>query len=140
MRAAAAAVSHDNFARWKRTRQASAVIRSAARVRRGPERRNNIPLNTSVIPDLVFIYNSFIRFHTLSTGIGPEEHLKSINVPVIRHSPGVGENLMDHIAVGGLLFLIDYPVSLVMNRVVNIPTALRYKPINRFKARRVTVL
>jgi len=44
---------------------------------------------------------------------------------VIHHSPGVGENLMDHVAVGGLVFPIDFPVSLVMNRVVNIPAALR---------------
>ncbi|XP_022161379.1 glucose dehydrogenase [FAD, quinone] [Myzus persicae] len=60
------------------------------------------------------------------SGVGPEEHLRSINIPVIHHSPGVGENLMDHVAVGGLVFPIDYPVSLVMNRVVNIPAALRY--------------
>lgn len=33
---------------------------------------------------------------------------------------------MDHVAVGGLVFLIDFPISLVMNRVVNIPAALRY--------------
>lgn len=33
---------------------------------------------------------------------------------------------MDHIAVGGLVFLIDHPISLVINRVVNLPSALRY--------------
>lgn len=33
---------------------------------------------------------------------------------------------MDHIAIGGIVFLIDYPVSLVMNRMVNLNTALRY--------------
>lgn len=33
---------------------------------------------------------------------------------------------MDHIAVGGIVFLIDYPISLVINRIVNIPSALRY--------------
>lgn len=58
-------------------------------------------------------------------GVGPAEHLKSVHVPVIHHSPGVGQNLMDHVAVGGLVFPIDYPVSLVMNRVVNVPAALR---------------
>ncbi|XP_050520136.1 glucose dehydrogenase [FAD, quinone] [Daktulosphaira vitifoliae] len=60
------------------------------------------------------------------SGIGPEDHLRSLDIPVIHHSPGVGENLMDHPAVGGIVFKIDYPVSLVMNRVVNIPAALRY--------------
>lgn len=33
---------------------------------------------------------------------------------------------MDHIAVGGIVFLIDYPVSLVISRVVNIPSVTRY--------------
>lgn len=45
---------------------------------------------------------------------------------MIHDSPGVGQNLMDHIAVGGIVFLIDYPVSLVISRVVNLPAALRY--------------
>lgn len=40
--------------------------------------------------------------------------------------PGVGGNVQDHIAVGGIVFLLDYPVSLVMNRVVNLNSALRY--------------
>lgn len=59
-------------------------------------------------------------------GIGPAEHLQSVGVPVIHNSAGVGQNLMDHIAVGGLLFLVDYPVSLVLQRVMNINSALRY--------------
>lgn len=41
-------------------------------------------------------------------------------------SPGVGQNVQDHIAVGGLAFLIDYPISIVMNRLVNVNSALRY--------------
>lgn len=62
----------------------------------------------------------------LLSGIGPEEHLKEVGIDVIHNSPGVGKNLQDHIAVGGLVFRIDYPVSLVMNRLVNINSALRY--------------
>lgn len=45
---------------------------------------------------------------------------------MLYNSPGVGQNLMDHIAVGGLVFLIDYPISLVLSRVVNIPSVTRY--------------
>ncbi|OAD62859.1 Glucose dehydrogenase [acceptor] [Eufriesea mexicana] len=60
------------------------------------------------------------------SGIGPKEHLKEVGIPVIHDSPGVGQNLQDHIAVGGLAFLIDYPISTVMNRLVNINSALRY--------------
>ncbi|XP_037292675.1 glucose dehydrogenase [FAD, quinone] [Manduca sexta] len=62
----------------------------------------------------------------LLSGVGPAEHLKEVEIDVIHDSPGVGRNLQDHIAVGGIIFQIDYPVSLVMNRLVNINSALRY--------------
>ncbi|KAM3963791.1 glucose dehydrogenase [FAD, quinone]-like [Aphomia sociella] len=62
----------------------------------------------------------------LLSGIGPENHLREVGIEVIHDSPGVGKNLQDHIAVGGIAFRIDYPISLVMNRLVNINTALRY--------------
>ncbi|CAH0548918.1 unnamed protein product [Brassicogethes aeneus] len=60
------------------------------------------------------------------SGVGPAEHLQEKGVQVIHDSPGVGENLQDHIAVGGVTFLIDHPISLVINRLVNLNTALRY--------------
>lgn len=60
------------------------------------------------------------------SGIGPAEHLQEKGINVIHDSPGVGENLQDHIAVGGVTFLIDHPISLVINRLVNLNTALRY--------------
>lgn len=60
------------------------------------------------------------------SGIGPKEHLEEVGIDVVQDSPGVGRNLQDHIAIGGLVFRVDYPVSLVMNRLVNINSALRY--------------
>ncbi|CAF4884428.1 unnamed protein product [Pieris macdunnoughi] len=60
------------------------------------------------------------------SGVGPAEHLKEVGIDVIYDSPGVGRNLQDHIAVGGIVFQVDYPISLVMNRLVNINSALRY--------------
>ncbi|KAG8222613.1 hypothetical protein J437_LFUL002606 [Ladona fulva] len=60
------------------------------------------------------------------SGIGPAEHLREKGIEVIQDHPGVGENLQDHIATGGIAFLVDQPISLVMNRVVNLNTALRY--------------
>lgn len=60
------------------------------------------------------------------SGIGPREHLEEKGIKVIHDSPGVGQNLQDHIAVGGVTFLVDHPVSLVINRLVNLNTALRY--------------
>ncbi|MBW3634802.1 MAG: GMC family oxidoreductase N-terminal domain-containing protein, partial [Chloroflexi bacterium] len=32
----------------------------------------------------------------LRSGIGPAEHLRDIGIPVTKHLPGVGENLLDH--------------------------------------------
>lgn len=45
------------------------------------------------------------------SGIGPKKHLVKNNITVIQNAR-VGYNLMDHIAVGGLTFLIDYPYSI----------------------------
>ncbi|SPP78675.1 glucose dehydrogenase [FAD, quinone] [Drosophila guanche] len=60
------------------------------------------------------------------SGIGHGEELNRFGIPLVQHLPGVGQNLQDHIAVGGIAFLIDYPISIVMKRMVNINTALRY--------------
>lgn len=60
------------------------------------------------------------------SGIGPGDELQRVGLPVVHHLPGVGQNLQDHIAVGGIAFLIDYPISVVMSRMVNVNTALRY--------------
>lgn len=60
------------------------------------------------------------------SGVGPGAHLQDLGIPVIQDSPGVGQNLQDHIAVGGLTFLIDYEISTVMHRLVNVNSALRY--------------
>ncbi|XP_046744791.1 glucose dehydrogenase [FAD, quinone]-like [Diprion similis] len=45
------------------------------------------------------------------SGIGPKEHLEEVGVKVIHDSPGVGQNLQDHITIGGLTFLIDPPYN-----------------------------
>lgn len=60
------------------------------------------------------------------SGIGPREHLEQVGIKVLHDSPGVGRNLQDHIAVGGIVFRIDHPVAFVMNRLVNINSAVRY--------------
>ncbi|GJQ78192.1 hypothetical protein Trydic_g2522 [Trypoxylus dichotomus] len=60
------------------------------------------------------------------SGIGPREHLQKFGIDVLVDAPGVGKNLQDHIAVGGVTFLIDHPISLIFNRLVNLNTALRY--------------
>lgn len=41
------------------------------------------------------------------SGIGPKEHLEHVGVRVVHDSPGVGQNLQDHVSVGGLTYLYD---------------------------------
>lgn len=60
------------------------------------------------------------------SGMGPASHLSSLGIDVLVDLPGVGQNIQDHIAVGGLVFLIDKPISVVINRLVNINSAIRY--------------
>lgn len=43
------------------------------------------------------------------SGIGPKEHLEEVGIQVIYDSPGVGQNLQEHVAMGGLTFLVDLP-------------------------------
>ena len=43
------------------------------------------------------------------SGIGPRQHLREVGVPVVHDLPGVGQNLQDHVAMGGLTYLIDPP-------------------------------
>lgn len=52
------------------------------------------------------------------SGIGPKKHLTSLDIPVISNLK-VGFNLMDHIAVGGLTFIIDKPYSLRTEKLIN---------------------
>ncbi|XP_063988368.1 glucose dehydrogenase [FAD, quinone]-like [Diachasmimorpha longicaudata] len=43
------------------------------------------------------------------SGVGPREHLEDVGIRVIKDSAGVGRNLQDHIAIGGMTYLIDPP-------------------------------
>ncbi len=59
------------------------------------------------------------------SGIGPAEHLNSLSIPVVADLP-VGDNLQDHISLGGMVFQIDKPYSIVSNETVNLPSILKY--------------
>lgn len=52
------------------------------------------------------------------SGIGPKKHLTSLGIPVLSNLR-VGFNLMDHIAVGGLTFIINKPYSLRTQNLIN---------------------
>ncbi|XP_031838201.1 glucose dehydrogenase [FAD, quinone]-like [Nomia melanderi] len=43
------------------------------------------------------------------SGIGPKKHLEELDIPVVHNAPGVGQNLQDHVSIGGLFYLIDPP-------------------------------
>ncbi|KAF0766819.1 glucose dehydrogenase, partial [Aphis craccivora] len=54
------------------------------------------------------------------SGIGPKEHMKDIKIPLIKNLP-VGENLMDHVALGSLSVLINDTISLNTQRLLRDP-------------------
>lgn len=51
------------------------------------------------------------------SGIGPRKHLVEKNIPVVQDLP-VGENLMDHVFVGGLSFITNDTVTFSYERML----------------------
>lgn len=52
------------------------------------------------------------------SGVGPSEHLKSLGIPVVYDSPGVGLNLQDHVSTCANNFLMEAPISITLPRVL----------------------
>lgn len=59
------------------------------------------------------------------SGIGPKRELEKHGIPVLKDLP-VGENLQDHVGMGGLTFRVDKPVSIVQDRFQAFPMTMRY--------------
>ncbi|XP_074593795.1 glucose dehydrogenase [FAD, quinone]-like [Brevipalpus obovatus] len=59
------------------------------------------------------------------SGIGPRDHLDSLNIKVIADLP-VGDNLQDHIYPGGVHFTVNSPNSIIQRRVINLSNIIRY--------------
>ncbi|KAH8409080.1 hypothetical protein KR009_006554 [Drosophila setifemur] len=59
------------------------------------------------------------------SGVGPRKELAKHRIPLIKEL-SVGENLQDHIGLGGLTFLVNQPVSIVENRFHTMSTVLQY--------------
>lgn len=49
------------------------------------------------------------------SGIGPQEHLDDLGIPVLKNLP-VGENMQDHVGMGGMTWLVDKPIAIVQDR------------------------
>ncbi|XP_058809133.1 glucose dehydrogenase [FAD, quinone]-like [Phymastichus coffea] len=82
--------------------------------------------------EVILSTGAFASPHLLMlSGIGPAEHLKSFNIPVMANLP-VGENLMDHIAYGGLFFEVNQTLGIVVSEFLN----LRNPSINDYLTRR----
>lgn len=52
------------------------------------------------------------------SGIGPAQHLRSLGIDILVDSP-VGENLIDHVAYGGLTFFVNESVGIVVPQYFN---------------------
>ncbi|CAH2009405.1 unnamed protein product [Acanthoscelides obtectus] len=59
------------------------------------------------------------------SGVGPREELDKHGIPVLADLK-VGENLQDHVAMGGLTFRINKPVSIVQDRFQAFPMTMQY--------------
>ncbi|KAH8411365.1 hypothetical protein KR215_002837 [Drosophila sulfurigaster] len=59
------------------------------------------------------------------SGIGLADHLGEHNIPVISDLP-VGNNMQDHVGLGGLTFVIDAPLTVTRSRFQTIPVAMEY--------------
>nr|NVI72449.1 putative glucose dehydrogenase [Cucujiformia] len=59
------------------------------------------------------------------SGIGPRSELEKFKIPIFKNLQ-VGENLQDHVGMGGLTFLIDRPVSIVQDRFQAFPMTMQY--------------
>ncbi|CAG7816615.1 unnamed protein product [Allacma fusca] len=59
------------------------------------------------------------------SGIGPAQHLQEMGIPVVKDAP-TGQNLQDHIGFGGLVFLVDQPISMMQSRYENLASVMQY--------------
>ena len=53
------------------------------------------------------------------SGIGHKDHLEEVGLNVIKDAP-VGDNLMDHIAYGALVFLVDKPFAILPGEMMDL--------------------
>uniref|UniRef100_UPI00147810A4 glucose dehydrogenase [FAD, quinone] isoform X2 n=1 Tax=Osmia lignaria TaxID=473952 RepID=UPI00147810A4 len=59
------------------------------------------------------------------SGVGPSEHLEEFNIPVISDLR-VGDNLQDHVGLGGFTFIVNEPISLKKDRFQTMPVMMEY--------------
>lgn len=61
----------------------------------------------------------------MHSGIGPQDQLKTMGIPVIHHSPKIGRNLYDHLNVP-LFVTFNETVSITRNRILSLKEIWSY--------------
>lgn len=88
--------------------------------------KNNIKANVFARREVIL---SAGTLHTpqilMLSGIGIAKHLSEFNIPVVSDLP-VGNNMQDHVGLGGLTFVVDDPVSVRTDRFATVSVALEY--------------
>ncbi|XP_076653441.1 glucose dehydrogenase [FAD, quinone]-like [Halictus rubicundus] len=76
------------------------------------------------------------------SGVGPKDHLNDIGVHTVHDAPGVGENLQDHVSIGGMTYLVDPPESYTAKQPFTAigPKALNLEALEKFAVARKGVL
>ncbi|XP_051160391.1 glucose dehydrogenase [FAD, quinone]-like [Leptopilina boulardi] len=59
------------------------------------------------------------------SGVGHKEHLTQFGIPVIADLH-VGDNLQDHVGLGGLTFLVNEPITVTKQRFQTFPVMMEY--------------
>lgn len=88
--------------------------------------RNGDPFYVEVSKEVILSAGSINTPQLLMlSGIGSAEHLKKLGIPLIANL-SVGDNLQDHVAMVGLTFVVNKPVSIVQQRFPQASTAAEY--------------
>lgn len=67
------------------------------------------------------------------SGIGPKDHLSELDIPVVHDAPGVGMNLQDHVAIGGIAYLVEKPMNNTdLNFSFNLPRTVNAQALRLF--------
>lgn len=60
------------------------------------------------------------------SGVGAADHLAEVGIKAVKNVRGVGQNLQDHVGLGGLTFIINEPITFKKSRFTTASVALDY--------------
>ncbi|XP_076652657.1 glucose dehydrogenase [FAD, quinone]-like [Halictus rubicundus] len=76
------------------------------------------------------------------SGVGPKDHLNDIGVDTVHDAPGVGENLQDHVSIGGMNYLVDTPENYTKKDtfIFDLPQSVTVDTVEEFAINRTGIL